>query len=464
MDDLRSEQIDSFLLSENPSRVLSQLNEQEINRLFAKLRAHNQTLSQLARQDPLTELPNRFYFEMSMKRLLAQADRRHQQVAVLYMDLDGFKQANDLYGHHLGDQVLIEVASCIRELMREEDLIARLGGDEFVLVLPCIEHKADAGRVAQKLIDRISSISVNDYPDLNVSACIGIAIFPVAAEATTDLLQCADTALYAAKKRGSSYFEYYTNETNMEFQRYETLFQSLQKSVHQERLPLVYMPIMSLPELHTKGVMLRLPAMTELALSYWESQNNFYVNLMMVYIRQLSELLTRWHQHNSNKPHFYIVLEIMPSLLMHDAVRQSFIALLESQPWLASQLVLYLVEVPGKAIAHQVYTFCQQENIQYCASYLDSLPNQIHDFRTQLQPAIMTVNVNALLGHNLSEKKDLLFLKSYAQFMQSLDLPVLFTHIDTYGQKQLITQLGSGLVCGKVFATELTERELLHLA
>ncbi len=463
MDDLRSEQIENFFSSKNPSQVLSQLNSEQINRLFAKLRAHHQELSQLARQDALTQLPNRYYFEMSMKRLLAQALRHHYQVAVLYIDLDGFKQANDQYGHQVGDQVLIEVSNHIRQLIRDEDLIARLGGDEFILVLPRVEHKTNAGRVARKLIDSISTITISDYPDLNISACVGIAIFPLAANTVVELIQCADTALYAAKKQGHSKFAFYTDEVNSEFERYEALFQSLQESVYQEQLPLKYMPVMSLPALEIVGVILRLPEMSELAVSYWETQDSFYVNLMTVYMRQLSQLVAHWYQRGLNQKTFFIMIEVMPSLLMHESVRELIIELIQAYPGLRSQLVLYLMNVSDNKISRHIYEFCQKQHLQYSCSYTDDLITLVYNFRAQIMPTLMNFNINQLFSHNVIEEKDKLFLQSYSQFTQSIHLPLLFTDVDTYAQKQLVTQLGTGLVCGKVFAADLSESELLEL-
>lgn len=463
MDQLRNEQIENFFSSKDPSRVLAQLNSEQINRLFAKLRAHHQELSQLARQDPLTQLPNRYYFEMSIKRLLAQAKRHHYQLAVLYIDLDGFKQANDHYGHHVGDQILVEVANRIRALTRDEDLIARLGGDEFILVLPRIEHKTDAGRVAQKLIDSVSDISISDYPDLEISTCVGIATFPLAAQTASDLIQCADTALYTAKSHGQSQFAFYTTEINTEYQRYEAMFQSLQHSVCQEQLSLQYMPVMSLPLLERVGLMLRLPEMSELAISYWETQDNFYVNLMTVYMRQLSQLVAHWYQSGLDKKSFFILVEVLPSLLMHETIRALIIELIQSYPGLRSQLVLYLVDVPNQQVARHIYAFCQKQHLQYSCSYSDSLATLIHNFRAQMMPTLMNFNINKLFGHDVVMQKDMLFLQSYLQFSQLLHLPLLFTDIDTYAQKKLITQLESGLVCGKVFAAELSESELLNL-
>jgi|GEM_PF-450586 len=163
-----------------------------------------QELTYQAHYDKLTRLPNRSLLHDRLLNALARAKRHGQQVAVLYIDLDGFKAINDTFSHDAGDQVLIKVAKRLQEALREEDTAARLGGDEFIVLLADLEYAEQADVVAKRLIDRLALTIKQNAHQLSVSASIGIAVFPHDADAAESLLRQADTAMYRAKQLGKN--------------------------------------------------------------------------------------------------------------------------------------------------------------------------------------------------------------------------------------------------------------------
>lgn len=159
----------------------------------------------LAYYDPLTALPNRTELFLRFDFLLSNAQRNNENFAVLVLDLDNFKEVNDTFGHHVGDELLINVAKGLQLLLRKVDTASRIGGDEFVLLLPSTK-KDGASKVAQKVLD-----SIADLHNLqNVTASVGIALYPSDGNDIDSLLKNADTAMYNAKKDGKNKFGFFT--------------------------------------------------------------------------------------------------------------------------------------------------------------------------------------------------------------------------------------------------------------
>jgi len=160
-------------------------------------------LQYIAGHDVLTDLPNRELFHDRLETALAAARRDHQRLSVLYIDLDRFKQANDSYGHEIGDLLLRETARRIRRCLRESDTVGRLGGDEFAVLLLGIHRPDDAAAVAEKIREALGRPFELSGHQLEISSSIGIAVYPEHGEDRKHLMRYADTAMYAAKKAGA---------------------------------------------------------------------------------------------------------------------------------------------------------------------------------------------------------------------------------------------------------------------
>nr|WP_298146344.1 diguanylate cyclase [uncultured Pseudomonas sp.] len=174
-------------------------------------------LQRLARHDPLTGLPNRLQLEEFLTQALARARTRGTRVALVFIDLNGFKQINDMHGHAIGDRLLVSLAERLRQTLRESDLLARLGGDEFVGVIEGLSlsrslHE-DTRTIGEKLLLPLTQpIDLGDL-SLKVGASLGIAMFPEHGPNTDSLIHVADQAMYAAKRSGNS--EYCLGVTNL---------------------------------------------------------------------------------------------------------------------------------------------------------------------------------------------------------------------------------------------------------
>lgn len=159
-----------------------------------------------ANYDLLTGLPNRRLFSDRLEHEMKIAHRTNKSLALLFIDLDHFKQINDTLGHDMGDILLVNASKRIADAIRESDTVARMGGDEFTAILPQINDSADVERVVQSIMEKLTEEFDLNGHRVNVSASIGIAIYPRDAQTSKELLQNADKAMYDAKKQGRSRF------------------------------------------------------------------------------------------------------------------------------------------------------------------------------------------------------------------------------------------------------------------
>ena len=165
-------------------------------------------LEHLANHDTLTDLPNRGLFFDRLQQAIRIARRNQERLSVLFIDLDGFKNINDNYGHKAGDLLLKEIADRIRQLVRQSDTAGRLGGDEFAVVLHQIGRPEDACRTSEKLIQAISRpVLLHEDVSVSVSCSIGISVYPDHHDKADNLIQAADSAMYLAKKAGKGRFK-----------------------------------------------------------------------------------------------------------------------------------------------------------------------------------------------------------------------------------------------------------------
>ena len=168
-------------------------------------------LLQQAHYDSLTALPNRVLFNDRLTQAIAKSNRHKKDIAVLFIDLDKFKEVNDTLGHKVGDSVLCEVSSRFRMLIRETDTISRFGGDEFVCIIEDLDEPSKAAVLARKLIDAIRiPIKVNQHT-INLTCSIGISIHKRDAKDATELLHHSDSAMYRAKDSGKDMYQFYEN-------------------------------------------------------------------------------------------------------------------------------------------------------------------------------------------------------------------------------------------------------------
>jgi diguanylate cyclase (GGDEF)-like protein/PAS domain S-box-containing protein len=217
-----------------------------VSRDISERKRAEEQIEYQAYHDALTGLPNRLLFRDRLTVALAHAKRLKQPVAVMFLDLDGFKLVNDTLGHSLGDELLKAIASRLRAVLREEDSIARMGGDEFTVLLGDLARPDDAAKIAQKLLDTIAQPIRVEGHELFVTTSIGIALFPNDGETAEALLKNADHAMYRAKDIGRNSYQLCTPAMNSRALERLSLENAMRRALERGEFVLHYQPQINL--------------------------------------------------------------------------------------------------------------------------------------------------------------------------------------------------------------------------
>ena len=182
---------------------------QTVCRNISERRQKQSRLEEMAYYDQLTQVSNRRYFFNQLQMELQEVEENESILSLLFIDLDNFKDINDQYGHHVGDEVLVIFTKRVKQMLRDTDTFSRLGGDEFVVLLTNLQSSSDPEQVAERMIERVTQPIIIDEKELHISVSIGISIYPDHGKTRDDLLTKADQALYEAKNNGRKCVEVY---------------------------------------------------------------------------------------------------------------------------------------------------------------------------------------------------------------------------------------------------------------
>lgn len=212
---------------------------------IANIKQAEERLHHLAHYDSLTGLPNRILFQDRLEQSMREAERDETSIVLMLLDLDGFKNVNDTFGHKVGDELLTSVGHRISMCVRGSDTVARLGGDEFTVLLRNVTDLRGAAKVARSIVETLARPFRLDRRELFITTSIGITSYPADADHLERLLQNADTALYHAKQQGKNNFQFFSEEMNVEVLERLTLELDLRAALERQQFALYYQPIIS---------------------------------------------------------------------------------------------------------------------------------------------------------------------------------------------------------------------------
>ncbi|MFZ5524948.1 MAG: EAL domain-containing protein [Pseudomonadota bacterium] len=213
---------------------------------ISERKAAEERMAYLARHDVLTGLPNRMLFKDRLQQAITYAERQNTKVALLFLDLDRFKNVNDTLGHHYGDLLLQEVTRRIRQCVRNSDTISRQGGDEYVIMLPNLEDLGDIMQVVTKLIEIIAQPYQLEEHNVHMTTSLGVSVYPQDGADSDTLIRNADTAMYQAKEAGRNCYRFFTQAMNRSIAKRVSLENLLREALTKNELLLHYQPLVSL--------------------------------------------------------------------------------------------------------------------------------------------------------------------------------------------------------------------------
>ncbi len=203
-------------------------------------------MSHLAQHDALTDLPNRLLLNDRLTQAISIARRNHSQLAVLFLDLDGFKHINDSLGHSVGDKLLQSVAGRLLACVRKSDTVSRQGGDEFVILLSEVTHAADAAIIAAKIIAELKKGHRIGKHRLRISASVGLSTYPNDGEDAETLIKNADMAMYDAKQSGRDKYRFFKSQMSLRAVERQSLEEQLRSALERQELLVHYQPKVNL--------------------------------------------------------------------------------------------------------------------------------------------------------------------------------------------------------------------------
>ncbi|QIR76510.1 EAL domain-containing protein [Sulfurospirillum diekertiae] len=210
------------------------------------MKEHEKQLEYIAHYDALTSLPNRVLFADRLRQAMVQTERRKKELAVVYLDLDGFKAINDQYGHHIGDELLVIIAERMEEALRQGDTISRLGGDEFVAVLTDLESLEECRPILDRLLQATSDPIVINDNIIQVSSSIGVTLYPKDGVDAEQLLRHADLAMYQSKQGGKNRYHFFDIEYDKAIQQQNASLGNILSAIANDEFILYYQPKVNL--------------------------------------------------------------------------------------------------------------------------------------------------------------------------------------------------------------------------
>jgi len=222
---------------------------------ITQIKENEEKLRYLALHDPLTGLPNRKYLFEQLSQLIIQANRHNRKLAIIFLDIDNFKDINDSYGHEIGDKVLLSIAETIKYHLRPGDIIGRIGGDEFIIILDDIAKIEDINIIANKLNKAIENIP--NYIKIKlgidifkITFSMGISVFPDYSTNINELIKFADTALYKAKELGKNTFSFYSQEITNKLEKRLQMLKKINEAIKNKEFVNYYQPIIDISKIN----------------------------------------------------------------------------------------------------------------------------------------------------------------------------------------------------------------------
>lgn len=209
---------------------------------ISNIKETERKLEHLAFRDALTGLPNRQLFQDRLKHEIARTHRDESRIALIFLDLDKFKQVNDSLGHHIGDELLQSIAKRIQNNVRDDDTVARLGGDEFTIILTSISSTSTAADIAEKIIEVVKQPIILHGHEIFIGASIGISLYPGDATSEGSMIRNADAAMYHAKETGRGNFKFFSEEINQLNQHRRLLENNLRRAIKNQEFEVYYQP------------------------------------------------------------------------------------------------------------------------------------------------------------------------------------------------------------------------------
>lgn len=435
-----------------------------VDRTFATQSAR---LEHQASHDTLTGLPNRALMQDRMERAMRRANRHACHAAVMVIDLDGFKNVNDTGGHHVGDQLLVEIAARLKAKLRETDTVARIGGDEFVMVLEDVQSAADCALIAQQALSSIRQPVTIAGSSYMVSGSIGVSLYPNDATDTGGLLRCADVAMYAAKESGKNKFEIFSSEVNSAAQKQFQIANELMTALEKREFKLYYQPLM-----RRDGSIAGVEALLR-----WQhpllglvppdrfiplaESMGLIVPLGDWVLREACSQLRRWRELGFTELNMSVNVSAL-QFRRQDWI-ESLMRTLEEARVPANRLMIELTESVVMKDPQSAIHKLQQMSALGVSTALDDFGTGYCGLRYLQDLPIKTLKIDRSFVHRTmergEERRSRSIVRAILEVAHILGLEVVAEGVETVGQRDFLTRSGCDTLQGYLFARPMPAQE-----
>jgi len=440
--------------------------EEKIRAKTENLLEQKNTYEELAHYDTLTELPNRLLFKERLNHAIEKAKRHKSKLAVLFIDVDHFKDINDLFGHPIGDQVLRLTAERIRKSLRSSDTLARLGGDEFALILEDLKNESSAGAMAEHL-RRIAAEPLHvDGHELFVTLSIGISLYPKDSDEANELVKCADTAMYSAKKDGRNLVHFYNVSMTDRLLEQLMMEADIRRGIENGEFVVHYQPQMDARRGIWTGMeaLIRWNHPTKGPISPREfipvaETSSLIVSLGGIVLKQVTEDMKYWNTLGFRPERISVNLSVrqLTYRTLLPVLKETLDRVDFRQEWLELEITeSYTFQNPDESIAllHQIrdlgiYLVIDDFGTGYSSlSYLKKLP-------------VNKLKIDRAFVRDIpGSKDDVIMVRTIIAMAHSLGLEVVAEGVETEAQKDFLLQNGCTIIQGYLFARPMSAQKI----
>lgn len=463
---------DEFFISLTIS-IVKELDEvQNYVALFSDVTEQNKYKQQLeysAHYDSLTGLPNRQLFSSQMQESMDMAVQKHYQIAICYLDLDGFKEVNDIYGHTVGDRLLIEISKKMTPILRDQDMIARLGGDEFVAVL-IDTSREECIQTLEQLLKEVSNPTEIEGRKVQVSASLGVTFYPQT-ESNFDadqLLRQADQAMYQAKILGKNRYHFFDADKDRDLRGINQLLEQISKGLHHDEFVLFYQPKVNMRTGEVLGfealIRWQHPERGLLAPYYFlESLKNQPLSIEVGnwVIRQAVSQLSKW---NSQQFKTCISVNVDSFQLQQGDFIESLTEIMKEFPDVDnSQLEFEILEsnaLEDISRVSQVIKECRNMGVDFS---LDDFGTGFSSLSHLKNLSVRELKIDRSFVHDmLDDLDDLSILDGTLSLAESFRRTVIAEGVETQEQGKILLKLGCEAAQGYFIAKPMPENNVLY--
>jgi diguanylate cyclase (GGDEF)-like protein len=421
----------------------------------------------LAHHDTLTQLPNRSFFEESLIGRLRDVKFGKDQLAVMFVDLDRFKNINDTFGHNTGDYVLIEIANRLKKIIPTYGIVSRFGGDEFTVLLTSFDNPSVVSELAHKIIEAISEpLYIKDY-EFYISASIGISLAPKNGTNITSLMKCADSALYSAKNSGRNTYLFFT-EMDTDGLKPLHIESALKQAINHHKLNLVFQPLVW----SSTGKMMGMEV-----LSRWNhekfgnvpparfipiaEETGLIISLGRQVLLEACHLCKQWNLLGKQK--YIVTVNVSPRQFMRQDLFKTITDTLEITQLEPQYLEIEVTESSIMSDMESAVKILKQIRNLGIGVALDDFGTGYSSLSYLKAMPLSVLKIDRSFVKDIGvDKRNDSFIRTMISLAHTLDLEVIAEGIETEQQKKLLIEYGCDVLQGYLFSKPLPPQEILE--